>query len=56
MAAILSRPQCVKYYIHTLFSCGLVTVNFNHILQGYLTVCGLVTPYGTKDLGQHWHR
>ena len=24
--------------------------------QKYLTHCGLVTPYGNKDLGQHWLR
>ena len=24
------------------------------VCRGLLTHCGLVTPYGDRDLGQHW--
>ena len=26
------------------------------VWYGYLTHCGLVMPYGIRDLGQHWFR
>ena len=35
---------------------GLVLVILRPIHYSLLTQCGLVTPYGGRDLGQHWLR
>ena len=32
------------------------SLNYRYICFFYLTHCGLVTPYGGRDLGQHWLR
>ena len=39
---------------------GVHFIEISYVFQGYiddkLTHCGLVTPYGDWDLGQHWLR
>ena len=57
----LDRKQ-VRGYI--VFCYGMVLFNFTHIVQGYfigtpnygLIHCGILTPCGNIDLGQHWLR
>ena len=44
------EQMLLKYAIHLIFCLlGLVLLNI-------WTHCGLVTPYGNRDLGQHWIR
>ena len=35
---------------------GMRVIHFTHITARQLIDCGLVTPYGDRDLGQHWLR
>ena len=46
-------PSCI--YIYTRWD-SLCYRRVSHHASMALTHCGLVTPYGGRDLGQHWFR
>ena len=54
----LKEYQLYKKFLEALTPrVGLVDSNPNKRCQlHYLTHCGLVTPVGARDLGQHWLR
>ena len=51
-----------RYYIssipHSVDACFWIIINLCHMVlyATVLTHCGLMTPYGDGDLGQHWLR
>ena len=47
-----SQPSIIKIHLEFTYP----KLHLNSPMTYELTHCGLVTPYGERDLGQHWLR